>query len=226
MTTDRQNLPAKCLNCQTALATPLVCDGCHSLYPPPFGSDYFYLLGLPRSYAVDEKKLRAAFRSIARSIHPDRFNDATDEIRALATRLSAELNQAFDVLSDPVRRADYLLEIAGGPSAAEMREVPGEFLADIMMLREEIDQAQTAEDDDALLRHRESIAARRRETLGQIAALAESAADLDEPSRKVLRQLLNSMKYYDNLLMELAVDPLAVQLSEPRPSGRADVRTG
>ncbi|MEK7756340.1 MAG: iron-sulfur cluster co-chaperone HscB C-terminal domain-containing protein, partial [Planctomycetota bacterium] len=133
-----------------------------------------------------------------------------EEVRSLATRLSAELNQAYDVLSDPVRRADYLLEIAGGPSAAEMREVPGDFLADVMMLREEIDQAKTAGDDDALQRHRESIAARRQETLRQIAALAESSADLEEFRRAELRRLLNSMKYYDNLLTELAVDPFAV----------------
>ncbi len=226
MAADRQDLPAKCLNCQAVLTTPLVCDGCHSLYPPPFGSDYFYLLGLPRSYAIDEKKLRDAFRTAARNIHPDRFGGAADEVRTLATQLSAELNEAFDALSDPVRRADYLLEIAGGPSAAEVREVSGEFLADVMTLREEIDQAKTAGDNDALRRHRESISARRQETLRQIAVLAESAADLDESRRRALRQLLNSMKYYDNLLTELACDPLAVPLSEPRPSGRADVRAG
>lgn len=217
MAADGQIVPIKCLNCHVALRTPIVCEGCHSLYPPPFGSDYFCLLGLPRSYAIDEKKLRAAFRTVARSIHPDRFSGAADEVRALATRLSAELNQAYDVLSDPVRRADYLLEIAGGPSATEMREVPGDYLADIMMLREEIDRAKAAGDDDALRRHRVSIAARRQETLRQIAALAESTADLDEQRRKVLRQLLNSMKYFDNLLLELAKDPLS---SEHRAQAR------
>jgi len=147
---------------------------------------------------------------MARAVHPDRFSGATDEVRTLATRLSAELNQAYDVLSDPVRRADYLLEIAGGPSAAEMREVPGDFLADVMMLREEIDQAKIAGDDEALQRHRATIAARRQETLRQIAVHAESSAALDETNRKALRRLLNSMKYFDNLLTELAVDPFAV----------------
>jgi len=192
------------------MVTPIVCNGCRALYPPPSWADYFSLLGLLRAYTIDAKKLNSAFYAIARGVHPDRFGGAAEEVRSLATRLSAELNQAFDVLSDPVRRADYLLELAGGPSAAEMREVPGDFLAEVMLLREEIDQAKTADDDDALQRHRESIAARRQETLRQIAALAESSADLDEPRRRVLRQLLNSMKYYDNLLTELAVDPFAV----------------
>jgi len=209
MATDGLNLPVKCLNCHSALTTPIVCDGCHSLYPPPPWADHFSLLGLPRTYAIDEKKLNSCFRAIARGVHPDRFVGAPEEVRSLATRLSAELNQAFDVLSDPVRRADYLLEIAGGPSAAEMREVPGDFLADVMMLREEIDQAKTAAAADALQRHRASIAARRQETLRQIAALADLSADLDEPRRRVLRQLLNSMKYFDNLLKELATDPFA-----------------
>lgn len=217
MAADGQDIPAKCLNCQAALNTPLVCDGCHSLYPPPPGADYFALLGTPRTYAIDEKKLHSSYRTIARGIHPDRFAGASEEDRSLATRLSAELNQAFDVLSDPVRRADYVLEIAGGPSAAEVRDVPGDFLADVMMLREEIEQAKTAGDDDALRRHRESVSARRQETLRQIAVLAESAADLDEPRRRSLRQLLNSMKYYDNLLLEVAEDPLS---SEHRAQAR------
>lgn len=220
------NLPAKCLHCQSPLITPIVCDGCRSLYPPPPWADYFALLGLPRTYAIDVKKLRSAFRGIARGIHPDRFSGEAEEVRSLATRLSAEVNQAFHVLSDPVRRADYLLELSGGPSAAEMREVPGDFLAEVMMLREEIDQAKTADDDEALVRHRESIAARRQESLRQIAVLAESSADLGAPERKSLRRLLNSMKYLDNLLAELAVDPLAAPLCEPQPSDRADVRAG
>ena len=217
MAADGLNLPAKCLHCQSTLTTPIVCDGCRSLYPPPPWADYFALLGLPRAYAIDERRLKASFRAIARGVHPDRFGDAAEEVRSLATRLSAEVNQAFYVLSDPIRRADYLLEMAGGPSAAELREVPDDFLADVMMLREEIDQAKTADDDCAMQRHRGSIATRRRDTLQQIAALAESVAGLDESKRRALRRLLNSMKYYDNLLTELAVDPLR---SEHRAQAR------
>jgi len=217
MAADGQSLPTKCLNCQSALTTPIVCDGCHSLYPRPPWADYFALLGLPRTYAIDEKKLNTSFRAIARGVHPDRFAGAPEEVQTLATRLSAEVNQAFHVLSDPVRRAGYLLELAGGPSPAEMRDVPGDFLAEVMMLREQIDEAKAIGDDAALERQREIIAARRQETLRQIAGLAESIAGLDEPRRRVLRQLLNSMKYYDNLLLEVAEDPLS---SEHRAQAR------
>ncbi len=159
---------------------------------------------------MDEGQPHGAFRAIARKVHPDRFTTASADDRALATRLSAEVNQAHFVLSDPVRRADYLLELSGGPSAAELREVPTELLADIMTLREEIDEAKIAGDDGALLRYRESITARREATMLQIGALAESTANLDEPRRKELRLLINSIKYFDNLLDELSADPLAV----------------
>ncbi len=226
MTAEGPILPAKCLRCQSTLTSPIVCDGCRALFSPPPGTDYFALLGLPRTYAIDEKKLNAAFRGLARAVHPDRFTGESQEAQSLANRLSAEVNQAFHVLSDPVRRADYLLELAGGPSAAEMREVPDGFLADVMVLREEIDQAKSADDGDAIERHRESIAARRQDNMEQIADLAETSADLGAPERNLMRRLLNSMKYFDNLLQELAADPLAVQWSEPRPSGRADVRAG
>jgi molecular chaperone HscB len=210
MAADGQSIPTKCLNCQGPLTSPIVCDECRSLYPPPPWADHFALLGLPRTYAVDHKRLNAAFRAIARGVHPDRFAGAPEEVQTLATRLSAEVNQAFHVLSDPVRRAGYLLELVGGPSPAEMREVPSELLTEVMMLREQIDEAKTIGDNAALERQREIIAGRRQEALQQIAALAESIAGLDEPRRRVLRRLLNSIKYFDNLLIELAADPLGV----------------
>jgi len=203
-------LPSKCLRCEAELISPIVCDGCRSLFPLSASADYFDLLGTPKRYAVDATKLTAAFRALARSVHPDRFTREPDEVRALATRLSAELNQAFSVLKDPVRRADYMLERAGGPSAAQMRDVPGNLLAEVMMLREEIDEARSAGNVAALDRHREAIQSRRDEALQKIASGADRLTILGDDERRELRRLLNSVKYFDNLLAELTVDPLAV----------------
>lgn len=201
--------PSKCLHCESKLVSPIVCTGCQTLYPTPQSADYFDLLGLPRRYAIDEERLASAFRAITRYIHPDRFADQPPEVCALATRLSADVNRAVAVLSDPVQRAAYMLELANGPSAAEMRNVPGNLLAEVMMLREEIDQARSAGDTPALARLRRDVEARRTAIVEQLPDRADSLGTADDEEKKAFRLLLNSIRYHENLLAELTADPLA-----------------
>lgn len=205
MSSQDSTVPAKCLKCESDLSSPIVCEGCSTLYPVPKSADHFTLLCVDRVYALDEGKLRTAFRALSRNIHPDRFSGQPPEVIAMATRLSAELNQAYAILKDPVRRANYMLELAGGPSAAEIREVPGNFLAEVMMIREEMDEADTA----ALEEIRRSLQARRETTLRQIADTADRLDTAADNTKKDFRKLLNTVKYLDNLLSELAENPLA-----------------
>jgi len=61
--------------------------------------DYYALLGVPRN-ATDEQ-LKKAFRKLAMEYHPDRNNspEAHDRFK--------EINEAYEVLSDPQKRAYY-----------------------------------------------------------------------------------------------------------------------
>jgi curved DNA-binding protein CbpA len=63
---------------------------------------YYEILGLdPQASAED---VRAAFRRLARERHPDRFDPAD---RAVAEREFQAFAEAYNVLSDPDRRARY-----------------------------------------------------------------------------------------------------------------------
>ncbi len=61
--------------------------------------DYYEVLGVPRTATADD--LRKAHRALARKLHPD-VNKAAD-----AQTTFAELQNAYDVLSDPEKRARY-----------------------------------------------------------------------------------------------------------------------
>jgi curved DNA-binding protein CbpA len=66
---------------------------------------YYGLLGVARdATGVD---VRAAFTPLARRFHPDAFTRSVPEARELAPRLFADIMEAFRVLSDPFRRAEY-----------------------------------------------------------------------------------------------------------------------
>ncbi len=62
--------------------------------------DYYAVLGVPRN--VDDAGLKKAYRTLARAYHPDRNNGdkkAEDRFK--------EINEAYNVLSDPEKRAQY-----------------------------------------------------------------------------------------------------------------------
>ena len=203
MTATRQTVPSKCLSCKAELETPIVCTGCHRLYPVPEPLDYFELFRQPRRYRIDLADLEKRFLAITRNIHPDFFTGESADMRQLAVQLSAELNEGYRVLKDPVLRAGYLLEEFGGSSAAEDRSVPPTVLSEVMMLREELEEA--GEDQAAVASVRDRVVARRSEMLARIADLADDLGSAGDEEKSRLRSLINSIKYYDSLLTELPI---------------------
>lgn len=200
MTAKESTVPQKCYSCHAELTSPIVCEGCQTLYPLPTTVDYFGLLGLPRSYDIDLAQLEARFVAISRHVHPDYFTQAGEEMSRLATRLSAELNDAVTVLKDPVLRAGYLLETSGGPAATEDRTVPPEVLADAMELREEIEDAQGRHDQGQLDELRGGVRTKREALLETIATLARKLPGAGADDMRRLRHTLNAVKYYNNML--------------------------
>src|SRR5262249_13563262 len=62
--------------------------------------DYYEVLGLSRG--ASEQDIKAAFRRLAKDCHPDRNNgDKSAEIKF------KELNEAYEVLKDPQKRAAF-----------------------------------------------------------------------------------------------------------------------
>lgn len=79
---------------------------------PPHVRDFYDILGLKKSASADD--IRSAYRTRARKLHPD-VNKSPD-----AAKTFAELQQAYEVLSDEGKRAQYdrFGPDAFGPGAA------------------------------------------------------------------------------------------------------------
>lgn len=202
------------------MSNAVVCEACGRLDSRGSGADPFDLLGFDRVFELDEERLNATFRALTRKVHPDRFATAPDATRDLASRLCADLNHAYQVLIDPVRRADALLVQAGGPTAAELREVPGPLLAETMLLREGIETAKGSKDAATLERLGVEVGTQRTDALSRIAATAARLPALDDSEKAGLRKQLNAMRYHDNLLAELTTDPLSRADQRPRHGKR------
>jgi molecular chaperone HscB len=90
---------------------------------------------------------------LQRDIHPDRHASADDAQRRLALQSSARVNEAYEALKDPVRRAQYLLSLRGIDALAETdTALPPAFLARELERREAVSDAQAARDQMELER--------------------------------------------------------------------------
>ncbi|MBN2448619.1 MAG: Fe-S protein assembly co-chaperone HscB [Phycisphaerae bacterium] len=194
----KPSLPAKCVKCRHDLKNPAICGHCQTVYPVD-GVNYFDLLGLETTYDIDPRIVRERYVSLARAVHPDRLRADTPEVEQLSLRTTAQINRARDVLLDPVMRAEYLLGMAGGPSAADEKSVSQDVLMDSLALREEIEEARAANDAGTLASCLETVRGRHADVLARVAELARQLPG-DEDLRHELRVRINVISYYRKML--------------------------
>jgi molecular chaperone HscB len=162
-------------------------------------SSYFSLLGLPERYDLDGGALERAYLELSKEMHPDRFAAAPAQERLAATQRSVLLNDAYQTLKRPVRRAEYLLGRKGLAIGDNERIADGAFLMQILELREELSEARHAGKLDEVARYEAQMKQHRKDLLERLAG-AFARADL--PAAK---QTLIELRYVDRYLAECEV---------------------
>jgi molecular chaperone HscB len=155
----------------------------------------FELLGLPARYDLDAAVIERAFFERSKETHPDRFVAAPAAERVAALSRSRALNDAYQVVKNPIARAEYLLARAG-VSIGDNERVEPELLMEILELREELAEARVAKQLVQVERLRAAMAARRDaavRTLDGLFARGELA--------EIKRQLI-LLRYLDRYLQE------------------------
>jgi DnaJ family protein C protein 11 len=69
----------------------------------PSDIDYYAVLGLPRSPPPSDAQIRSAFRLLSPNFHPDKHPRAQQQAREIFEKLE----EAYEVLIDPQKRAVY-----------------------------------------------------------------------------------------------------------------------
>ncbi|WP_442801524.1 co-chaperone HscB [Serratia rubidaea] len=131
--------------------------------------DYFTLFGLPVRYPVDGSLLASRFQDLQRQFHPDRFASQPERERLMALQQAATINEAYQTLKHPLKRAEYMLSLHGfdlGNEQHTLRDTA--FLMEQLELREELDAIERKADDAALTAFGERLAVAVRQRSAQM----------------------------------------------------------
>jgi molecular chaperone HscB len=138
-------------------------------------SNDFELFGLSPAFGIDRALVDERWKDLQRQAHPDRFATSDAASQRLAMQWSVRINEAYQRLKDPLKRAAYLCELNGAPIEAENNTaMPSAFLMQQMQWREDLDEAQSAAD---LERMAEDVAAARIDLLNQLRTTADDKRD-------------------------------------------------
>ena len=196
-----------CPSCAAELLTPLCCEACGVLLSPATAPSPFEALGLEIAYAIDGKALKKRLLRLSRLTHPDFFATASVEELALAEENNALLNNSYEVLFDDFRRADWIVKALGGPSESDERQMPQEFLMEVLEWNEALEEGRGAAIDSterkALDELQNTLSAERADTLAAVAATLTPTPSKGAASLSAARKQLNAIRYLDRTLREL-----------------------
>lgn len=159
---------------------------------------HYALFELQPAFDIDIEALSSRYRELARKVHPDRFADAGEREQRHAIERSANLNEAFQTLKSPSRRARYLLTLQERDMPLEATVQDPAFLMQQMQWREELEELYDDGDLDGVVSFKARLKAAQQD-------LNDSFAHIwrDESQREEAERLVRRMQFLDKLSQEV-----------------------
>lgn len=146
--------------------------------------NYFELFKFPPAFDIDTAVLAERYRELQRAVHPDKFANDTEQQKLLSVQRTAQVNDGYQTLKDPIRRAEHMLALRGIDLSHETTTVK-----DTAFLMQQMEWREALED----IRH----SADPQESIDE---LYQSFAQYRAKLTQILTQLLHSGKDEDGLL--------------------------
>jgi len=154
-------------------------------------------LGIPMRYTIERDQVERAYRARLTAAHPDAGGAAGEAD-------PATLNKARQALLDDEQRAVILLTLLDGPGASDCKDLPDGFLMDMMMQRQEIEEAIESGGEQEREDWERWGIEQRRSYRDRVEAMF--AALGDDPKAEDLRAIrveLNAWRYIERLIEQL-----------------------
>jgi molecular chaperone HscB len=171
--------------------------------------NHFQLFAMEEQFTLDLNALSQVYQNLQKTVHPDNFAHASEQEQLLSVQKSAQINDAYQVLKDPLKRAEYLLTLRGVDMPNEQHTFGDTaFLMRQMELREMLEEVQQASDiESALETAQKELAQEYKLHFNQ---MEQQILANDNNSNSLACNNLRKLKFYQKLNLE--VDRLEEQL--------------
>jgi molecular chaperone HscB len=170
--------------------------------------DPFATLGIERTFDIDLAAVEKTHRELSRTLHPDKHAKGGATERRYALSKAIEVNEAWRIVRDPIRRAEALFQLAGIPVGETREPKPSSvLLMDMMEQREALEDARASRDSAAVKSLAVAIEARAKSTEKALSEGFRAQGRLEE-----LVHCLGELRFYRRFLDEVSE---ADELEEP-----------
>jgi molecular chaperone HscB len=108
--------------------------------------NYFEFYGIEESFTPDAALLKKKFYELSKKYHPDFHANEDDDKQQEILELSTLNNKAYQTLSDPYKRLEYILTLHELLKEGAKPQLPADFLMEMMDVNERLMEVEDAKE--------------------------------------------------------------------------------
>ncbi|MGC7589569.1 Fe-S protein assembly co-chaperone HscB [Bisgaard Taxon 46] len=168
----------------------------------------FKIFDLPVDFHVDQATLSTRYLALQKSLHPDNFTTHSAQEQRLAMQRSAEVNDALQILKDPILRADSIIALHTGEQQNFEEKSTNDlaFLMQQMQWREQLEEIEKDKDSDQLMQFMADIESTKKTLLGELSTALSARqwqqAKAINDKLRFIKKLLIEVERVEELLLD------------------------
>ena len=164
--------------------------------------NFFETFNLPVLFNIDIDMLNHQYRTLQKTIHPDRFVNATDAEKKQSLQKSTQINDAYQVLKDPIKRASHIISLH---QVLKENALPPDFLMKQMEWEEEFE---TINDLEQVQLFSDKIDGERKMLMDLLAMDLDKKKDWESAT-----SIIGKLKFITNLFLRIQQKKLSMDNS-------------
>ena len=162
--------------------------------------NYFEFYGLSESFTLDDAIVKKKFYQLSKQYHPDFYANESDEKQQEILELSTINNKAWQTLSDPAKRLEYILRQHNLLVDGAKPQLPSDFLMEMMDINERLMEADGA---DQLAAINNEVLAADDDIQLQLSKLTGDYDTLDDTAKESRLEAILDLYYREKYLLRI-----------------------